>query len=59
MTITTRIFGFCEVTANFASIKILEVGLKLNVSVFTTLSQNELGENLPSNIGGSGFCGMN
>lgn len=59
MTILTRTFGFCEVTENFASIKISEVGLKLNVSVFTRLSHNELSEKLPLSIGGSGFCVMN
>lgn len=50
MTVLTRIFGFCEVTENFASIKITEVGLKLNVSVFTILSHNELSESLASSI---------
>jgi len=59
VTVLTRIFGFCEVTENFASIKILDIGLKLNVSVFTTVSPNELSDKLPSGIGGSGFCGMN
>lgn len=59
MTNRTDTISFCEVTKNFASMNVSEVGLTQGMLVLITASHREHSENLSSNTDESGFCGMN